>query len=57
MVDIKDLAGISEPIKRFIEVIADGIGEVSRPILIRKNVDAKAYEIRKVAEAIVGHCR
>jgi len=52
MIEFKDIAGISEPLKRLIEVVAEGIGGVSRPILTRKNADAKAYEIRTVAEAI-----
>jgi len=52
VVEIKDLAGLSEPLKKLIEVIAEGIGGVSRPILIRKNADAKAYEIRTMAQAI-----
>ena len=52
MVEFKDIAGLSEPLKRLIEVIAEGIGGISRPILTRKNADAKAYEVRNVAEAI-----
>lgn len=52
MVEFKDLTGLSKPLKRLIEVVAEGIGGVSRPILTRKNADAKAYEIRTIAEAI-----
>ncbi len=52
MFEIKDLAGLSEPLKRLIEVIAEGVGGVSRPLLTRKNADAKAYEIRTIAQAI-----
>lgn len=52
MIEFKDIAGLSEPLKRLIDVVAEGIGGVSRPILTRKNADAKAYEIRTVAEAI-----
>lgn len=52
MIEFKDLAGLSEPLKRLIEVVAEGIGGISRPILTRKNADAKAYEIKTVAEAI-----
>ncbi len=52
MIELKDLAGLSKPLKRLIEVVAEGIGGVSRPILTKKNADAKAYEIRTVAEAI-----
>ncbi len=52
MVEFKDIAGLSEPLKRLIEVVAEGVGGVSRPILTRKNADAKAYEIRTITEAI-----
>lgn len=52
MIEFKDIAGLSDPLKRLIEVIAEGIGGISRPILTRKNADAKAYEIKAVAEAI-----
>ncbi|MEH2395500.1 MAG: hypothetical protein V7K21_28880 [Nostoc sp.] len=38
--EIKDLAGISEPLKRLIEVMAEGFGAVSRPYLIKKNAEA-----------------
>lgn len=50
--EIKDLAGLSEPLTRLIEVISQGVGEVSRPYLVRKNADAKAYEIRAIAGAL-----
>ncbi|CAG1769537.1 DUF2806 domain-containing protein [Geobacter sp.] len=52
MLEIKDLAGISEPLKKLIEVVAQGVGGVSRPMLTRKNADAKAYEIKTIAQAI-----
>ena len=50
--DITDLAGLSEPLKRLIEVISSGIGNVSKPYLIRKTADAKAYEIKVIANAM-----
>ena len=50
--EIKDLAGVSEPLKRLIEVIADGAGAVSRPYLTKKNADAKAYEIKVISQAV-----
>lgn len=50
--DIKDIAGLSEPLKRLIEVISGGIGAVSRSYLIRKTADAKAYEIKVIAQAM-----
>ncbi len=52
MFEIKDLAGLSEPLKRLIEVIAEGVGGISRSFLTRKNADAKAHEIRTIAQAI-----
>lgn len=53
MFEIKDIAGLSEPLKRLIEVIAEGVGGVSRPFLTRRNADAKAYEIKTIAQAIM----
>lgn len=50
--EIKDLAGISEPLKRLVEVIAEGIGAVTHPYLAKKNADAKAYEIRVISQAM-----
>lgn len=50
--NIKDLAGLSEPIKKLIEVIAQGVGSISKPYLIRKTADAKAYEMRIIAETL-----
>lgn len=50
--DIKDLAGLSEPLKRLIEVAAEGVGAVSRPFLIKANAKAKAFEIQTIARAI-----
>jgi len=37
---------------RLIEVIGQGVGAVSRPMLLRANADAKAYEIRQIAGAM-----
>lgn len=50
--EIKDLVGLSEPLKRLIEVISSGIGNVSKPYLIKKTADAKAYEIKTIAQAM-----
>jgi len=50
--DIKDLAGLSEPLKKFIEVISSGLGTISKSYFIKKNADAKAYEIKKITQAI-----
>ena len=52
MFDIKDLAGLSEPIKKLIEIVREGVGGLSRPLFTRLNADAKAYEFRTIAQAI-----
>ena len=46
------IAGLSQPLTRLIEVISNGIGAVSRPYLIRRNADAKAYEVRTISSAL-----
>lgn len=33
-------------------MVSDGIGALSKPYLIKKTVNAKAYEIEKIAQAI-----
>ena len=50
--EIKDLTGLSEPLKKLIEVASQGIGALSKPYLIKKTADAKDYEIKVIAEAI-----
>lgn len=50
--EIKDLTGLSEPLKKLIEVVSQGIGALSKPYLIRKTADAKAYELKVIAEAM-----
>jgi hypothetical protein len=50
--EIKDLAGLSKPLTKLIEVISKGIGNISEPMLIRKKADAKAYEIKQISQAI-----
>jgi uncharacterized repeat protein (TIGR03899 family) len=52
MVEIKDLAGLGEPLKRLVEVVGEGIGAVSRPFLTRLDASAKASEVRKIATAV-----
>jgi len=49
--EITDLAGISQPIRKLIAVVSEGIGAVYRPRSIRKDADAKAYEMRVIAAA------
>ena len=50
--EIKDLAGLSEPLTRLIEVISKGAGAVAAPYLIRKNAEAKAHEIKVISDAL-----
>ncbi len=41
MVEFTDIAGLGELGKRFLEVVAEGIGAASRPYVIRKMADAR----------------
>jgi hypothetical protein len=50
--EIKDLAGLSKPLTRLIEVISKGVGSVTAPYLTRKNAEAKAHEIRVISDAL-----
>lgn len=54
MIELKDLAGLSKPLTRLIEVISSGIGAVSQPYLTKKNSEAKAHEIRVISAALKG---
>lgn len=45
--EIKDIAGLS----KLIEVIAQGVGGVFKPYLIKKNAEAKAYEMKLFTDA------
>ena len=49
---IQDLAGLSKPLTRLIEVVSKGAGAVSTPYLIRRTADARAYEIKVIADAL-----
>ena len=52
MIEIKDIAGLSKPLTRLIEVISQGVGGVSAPYLMKKKADAKAHEIRVISDAL-----
>lgn len=52
MIELKDIAGLSKPLTKLVEVIAEGVGGISRPFLTRKNAEAKAYEIDTLTQAI-----
>lgn len=52
---IKDVLGLSKPLTKLIEVMAQGTGAITQPYLIKKNADAKAYEINVVSKAVEGN--
>lgn len=49
---IKDLTGLGKALTRLIEVLSDGVGAVSRPYLVKRDADAKAYEVRVISAAL-----
>ncbi len=49
--EIKDLAGLSAPLTKLIEVVSDGIGTLYKPRAMRKEADAEAYRIEQLATA------
>lgn len=53
-IEITDMVGLSKPMTRLVEVMAQGIGAVSRSYLTRRDADAEAYKIQKIADAIKG---
>lgn len=52
ILEVNDVFGLSGPLKKLIAVISKGIGAVYKPYLIRRTADAKAYEIKVIANAI-----
>lgn len=50
--EIKDLAGLSQPLTKLIEVCSSGLGKVCEPYLIKKRADAKAYELEAINKAL-----
>jgi uncharacterized repeat protein (TIGR03899 family) len=50
--EVKDLFGLSQPMTKLVEVVSSGVGRVTRSYFSKKDADAKAYEIRKLAEAL-----
>ena len=49
--EIKNLTGLEKPLVKLIEVIAQGCGTVTRSHFIKKTAEAKANEIRMIAQA------
>ena len=50
--DIKDLAGLSQPLKQLVKNVSKGTGKIFDPILNKKNTDATVYEIEKISKAL-----
>lgn len=50
--EIKDLAGLSQPLTKFIEVVARGTGILYEPIHVKRMAKAKAIEMKTISSAI-----
>lgn len=50
--EIKDLAGLSQPLTKLVEVVAQGLGTVYEPIHIKRMAKARAMEIKTIASAV-----
>lgn len=50
---INDILGLGKilPIDKLIEIVSNSVGKLSKPYFDKKDVDTKAYEIEKLAEA------
>lgn len=49
--EIRDLAGLSGPAEKLIQLVSDGAGAIYRPFGMRREADAEAYKIRSIASA------
>jgi hypothetical protein len=49
--DVKDLAGLSQPIVKLIDVVSSAIGMQYRPRAVRAEAGARAYELKAIAKA------
>lgn len=49
--EVKDLAGLSQPLTKLIEVVSSAIGTLYEPRGVRVMADSKAYEIKAIARA------
>lgn len=50
--EIKDLAGLSQPLTKLVEVVAQGIGIVYEPIHIKRMAKARSTEIKAITSAV-----
>lgn len=50
---LNDILGLGKvlPIDKLIEIVSNSVGKISKPYFDKKDVDTKAYEIEKLAEA------
>lgn len=49
---IKDVLGFGKVSERLIDVIAAGVGAATRPYLIKKTAEARAFEIKLISDAL-----
>ncbi|WP_342616987.1 DUF2806 domain-containing protein [Rhodoferax sp. GW822-FHT02A01] len=49
--EITDLAGLSQPLTKLLDVVSSAIGCYYRPKAIKNEADARAYEIKAIAKA------
>jgi uncharacterized repeat protein (TIGR03899 family) len=50
--EIQNLTGLEKPLTKLVEVVSNGVGNVTRPYLIRKTAEARAYEIEIISKSI-----
>ena len=51
-IEISDVLGLSKPLLKLIEVASAACGKFYEPLNIKRLADAKAYEIKKISEAV-----
>lgn len=51
--NVNDILGLGKilPIDKLIDIVSNSVGKISKPFFDRKDVDTRAYEIEKLAEA------
>ncbi len=50
--EVKDLAGFSQPLTKLFEVVSQGIGKVYEPTHIKRMAKARAMEIKTISSAV-----
>jgi len=51
-INIHDLLGLSEPLKKLIETTSIGVGKLYEPLHIKRLVKAKAIEMQTISDAV-----